>query len=214
MSRSPFVGVVLTGGSSRRMGTDKAFVDVDGTPLAERAFAILRAAGAQPIVAVGGDLERLAAVGYEVVDDPYPGQGPLGGLIGGLRHLDPEQLAFAMGCDQPAVSPALPAELVGRLLGEAPTPAAGITQAIVAVVAGVAQPLGAVYRATAREWLSTSFAAGERSLRRALDGLVVGWADDLDPAGFIDLDTPTDVEHFLEHYRGAADHYAAPDGCS
>ncbi|WP_434127450.1 molybdenum cofactor guanylyltransferase, partial [Enterococcus faecium] len=63
MSDLRFAGAVLTGGDSRRMGTDKALIEVDGGPLARRVANALRAAGADPVIAVGGDLEALGDLG-------------------------------------------------------------------------------------------------------------------------------------------------------
>ena len=48
-------GAVLCGGASRRMGTDKAFVEVGGQPMAERVAAALEEAGCAPVVFVGGE---------------------------------------------------------------------------------------------------------------------------------------------------------------
>ena len=41
-------GVVLTGGASTRMGSDKAFVTVDGVPMAVRVADALWEAGCRP----------------------------------------------------------------------------------------------------------------------------------------------------------------------
>ena len=51
-------GAVLCGGASRRMGTDKALVEVDGVPMAERVAGALHAGGCAPVVFVGGDGAR------------------------------------------------------------------------------------------------------------------------------------------------------------
>ena len=54
-----FAGVVLTGGASRRMGRDKALLPVDGVPMAVRVATAMIAAGAHPVVALGGDADGL-----------------------------------------------------------------------------------------------------------------------------------------------------------
>ncbi|MGD6978590.1 NTP transferase domain-containing protein [Citricoccus sp. CH26A] len=60
---SDLTAVILSGGASRRMGTDKASLVLDGVTLLERTAAAVRAAGATRIVVVG---------------DP-PAAGPAGG---------------------------------------------------------------------------------------------------------------------------------------
>src|SRR5438045_3278547 len=49
------IGAILAGGSSSRMGTDKALVEVDGRPMALHVADALRAGGAEVVVLVGAD---------------------------------------------------------------------------------------------------------------------------------------------------------------
>jgi len=93
-------GAVLTGGTSRRMGRDKATLEIDGVAMARRVADALIAAGCAPVVAVGGDATRLGAIGIPVVDDDWPGEGPLGGIITALRHSERAAVVVA-ACDLP-----------------------------------------------------------------------------------------------------------------
>src|SRR5260221_9570916 len=70
MSQRPCAGLLLTGGASRRMGTDKALIEVDGQRLAERAAAVLMAV-ADPVPEVRPGWSPLPAVR----EDP-PGRRP------------------------------------------------------------------------------------------------------------------------------------------
>jgi molybdopterin-guanine dinucleotide biosynthesis protein A len=45
------------------MGTDKAFIDVDGRPLVARIAGVLDVAGADEVFVVGGDPTRMAEAG-------------------------------------------------------------------------------------------------------------------------------------------------------
>src|SRR5438132_14472 len=81
MTQRPCAGLLLTGGASRRMGTDKALIEVDGQRLAERAAAVL-AAVADPVVEVGPGWSPLPAVR----EDP-PGSGPLAAVSTGAAAL-------------------------------------------------------------------------------------------------------------------------------
>ena len=53
--------------------------------MAVRAADALRAGGATEVVAVGGDLPGLGAVGLDARGDDHPGEGPLGGILTALR---------------------------------------------------------------------------------------------------------------------------------
>ncbi|HWR95299.1 MAG TPA: molybdenum cofactor guanylyltransferase [Arenimonas sp.] len=72
-SESAVLGVVLAGGLSRRMGRDKALLDLHGRPLLRRQVEVLAALCGQ--VVVSGDY-----AGYDCVPDFGARRGPLGGI--------------------------------------------------------------------------------------------------------------------------------------
>src|SRR5207302_10292329 len=49
-------------------------------------------------VTVGGDQHALAELGLANIDDRWPGEGPLGGLIAGLEHVQHDLACYAP-CD-------------------------------------------------------------------------------------------------------------------
>ena len=85
-----FSGIVLNGGNSSRMGTPKGEVNFLGRPLIDRAVAALQESGASEIIVVGGSEPELPTKELGHVEDMYPGEGPLGGVITGLltAHFD------------------------------------------------------------------------------------------------------------------------------
>jgi molybdopterin-guanine dinucleotide biosynthesis protein A len=103
----PLHGLVLAGGRSSRMGTDKAaLVHPDGRPLARRAHDLLVEAGCgqvmlslrhdQPVPAGFADLTDVA-----VVRDPEGGSaGPLVGIIAAMA-LQPDADWLVLACDLP-----------------------------------------------------------------------------------------------------------------
>lgn len=96
MNRHP-VGVILTGGESRRMGEDKAFVNVDGRPLAIVVADALWEGGCHPVECQGGDLDRLAELGLSAAADSAPADGPVAAIADALaRHDSPVVVA---ACD-------------------------------------------------------------------------------------------------------------------
>lgn len=95
---SDITGIILVGGKSRRMGNDKAFLEVAGKPLFERVLAAFRECFDR-IILVGNREERFAGYDLPVVPDIYPGSA-LGGLYTALKHATTEYV-FVSSCDLP-----------------------------------------------------------------------------------------------------------------
>jgi molybdopterin-guanine dinucleotide biosynthesis protein A len=199
-----FTGVVLAGGSSSRMGRDKAFIEVDGRPLVTIAVGALRAGGASRVVVVGGDAARIGALdpglhpGLDLIVDEHPGDGPLGGLVSGLRAAD-DPIAMVLACDMPAIDGDTVAFIVGALASHA--------TALVAAprVGDRLQILTAAYRLTVLPVLDAAFVAGERAPRRALGPVEVTEVVGVDPNRLDDVDRPQDLSRYAQpgHTPGA-----------
>jgi molybdenum cofactor guanylyltransferase len=94
-------GYVLCGGHSARMGRDKAFVEVEGTPLAERVARALVAGGVAEIALVGRSDQDLGRLGRRVVlDGAGSGSHPLVGVVAALVDAVPADAVVAP-CDLP-----------------------------------------------------------------------------------------------------------------
>ena len=90
-------GAVLAGGRSSRVGRDKAFITVDGVPLAARTAAILAEAGCDPVHIVGRQT-ALSDLGWPVVRESGTDHHPLYGVAASLRA-QPGQLVLHAPCD-------------------------------------------------------------------------------------------------------------------
>jgi molybdopterin-guanine dinucleotide biosynthesis protein A len=100
----PWVGVLLAGGCSRRMGRDKAGLTWRGRPLLQHQRDLLLAAGASRVV-VSGDYPQAQGI-----PDAVPDQGPLGGLLAVSAVLEDGPLVV-LPIDMPQIPPALLAAL-------------------------------------------------------------------------------------------------------
>lgn len=181
-----FSGAVLTGGASRRMGRDKALLEVNGRPLAVGVAAVLADAGAKEVFAVGGNRAALEAVGLGVVADHYPGQGPLGGLVSALAHAR-EPVVVVLACDL-----AHPSTEAVRAVVDALASDEALAWAV-PVLGGRRQLVHGAWRRSAHCALADAFESGERSLVGALAGLAGIDVSGIDPAALADLDTPGDL---------------------
>jgi molybdopterin-guanine dinucleotide biosynthesis protein A len=177
-------GAVLCGGASRRMGTDKALVPVDGVPMAERVARALAAAGCTPVTMIGGDATALAAVDRPHRADRWPGEGPLGGVITALGA--ERDAVVVAACDLPR----LDAATVAALLDAARD--AGPTIDVVVAHTGRLEPALAWWSPRALPRLERSFAAGVRALHEAITTL--HWQQvAVDPDALRNVNTPSDV---------------------
>jgi molybdopterin-guanine dinucleotide biosynthesis protein A len=97
---TPFGAIILTGGASRRMGADKALLDWDGERAVDRVAALAMAAGAVRVLTAGRDH------GLEHVEDPWPGAGPVGGVLAGARALAAQGLSrmLVLAVDAPTAT--------------------------------------------------------------------------------------------------------------
>jgi molybdopterin-guanine dinucleotide biosynthesis protein A len=184
--------IILAGGDSQRMGSDKANLLLDGQTLLQRVIATMQEIFPHVVVSVRQPRPEidLPQVCDEQSGDGMPGAGPLAGLAAGLGHIT-TPWAFAVACDMPFVVPAL----VEQLAKHRPD-----HQAVVPVVQGFPQPLAAFYAGSCLPVMRDNLAGQDGSLRGALSWLDVCYVDEAellqaDPAlrSFFDLDTPQDI---------------------
>lgn len=184
-----FAGLVLTGGASRRMGRDKALLRVRGVALARRVADVLAAAGAEPVVAVGGALDELGALGLLAIPDAEHGAGPLAAVAGAARNLPDASVVVVAACDLPELGPGAVTTLVDALLA-APTALAAVP-----VSGGVRQVHLLALRRRGVEQLVAAAGTGERSLNRFLTGVEVVEVVGIEPS-VRDVDRPEDLVRY------------------
>ena len=184
VSRTPkMAALVLCGGQSRRMGHDKALLEVEGAPLVGR-VARRMAAVADPVMIAPGATGRLGDLGYAEVADRTPGAGPLGGVVAGLA-IAPHPLLAVVAVDMPHASPEMMVMLARTCRGDGTEPT---YDAAVPVTAEGEQPLHAVYSRSALPGLAAALAGQRLAMQDALTELRVALVGEeewrtADPAG-------------------------------
>ncbi len=174
---------VLAGGRSSRMGTNKALIEVDGRAMADRVLDAARAVGVDPVVILGGDPYELAALSAPVVLDRYPGEGPVAGVLGALRHFEgAAERVLVLPCDLAHVDAATLLPLIEAEAGD------GFSQVWVAATERL-EPMCAIWSIQAADRIQELFDAGERALHAVISELP-HVAVTVDPAGLANINTP------------------------
>lgn len=182
-------GILLTGGASRRMGTAKAGLRIEGQLAAQR-LADRLSRVTRPALEAGPGWSDLPSV-----LEPAPGAGPLHGLAAAAAALAAGHRAgpaMVVACDLPLLGEALL-----RLVASWPAPPA---TSVVPVVEGRPQPLCARLSGEALVTAAALVRAGHRSMRSLLAAIPVSWMGE-DVWGqaasvreFADTDRPGDLD--------------------
>jgi len=152
-------GFVQAGGGSTRFGKDKALVELRGeTMLAYTTQLLAKGCDSVRIVAPVGKYQNLPA---PLLEDRYPGEGPLGGIltaISALAALSPSgEWALILGCDMPFLS----LDFLTFLRAQTET---SFAQVIVPQSASGLEPLCAVWHASALPVVHAAFNSGVRKV--------------------------------------------------
>jgi len=178
---------ILAGGESRRMGTNKALLEVNGEQIITRAYRTL-ARLFREVILVTNTPEEYTFLPCRTVADIHPGCGAIAGLHSALFNSTFNR-TFVAACDMPNLDP----ELIRQLCA--------INDIVEAVVPlnkeGLREPLHAVYTKGALPVIEDIIAAGDKSILIVLDRLkttVVGQDDIGGTESFRNVNTPEEYE--------------------
>lgn len=192
MTKPSIIGAILAGGHGRRIGRDKATVQLNGRPLISYPVDALRSAGLDVVLALRSGQEIPAGLeNVSVVRDEFEDAGPLGGLHAILKWM-PSEWVLVISCDQPFVRASLLHGLMSHTTCTADAAAARTTEGL--------QPTPGLYRRSCRPAIEAALGRGDRSMRDFLRSLqfceLTGEdLDSLDPehASFLNVNTPQDL---------------------
>lgn len=153
-------GFVLAGGKSSRMGQDKAFLQLGGRTLLAHALELAQAVTGNAWIV--GSAEKFAAFG-SVLEDTYPGRGPLAGIQAALAATRTE-LNLITAVDMPF----LELDFLKYLIAQARE-----SQAVVVVpkTGGRLQPLCASYRKSFADVAERSLQAEKNKVDSLFSGV-------------------------------------------
>ncbi len=186
LGEQPLLGVVLAGGASRRMGQDKAQLQVRGRRLLDHMLALLRDCGIDDCVVSG------AHQGYRCVADLHEGAGPMSALHA-LAQALPDSRLLIVAVDMPAIR----VTWLQHLLNTAP-------RSRCLHFTGAPLPLRLDTDAFTRDALGdlmTRCQPSQRSLQNlllALSADAQAWPTDFDPRTLAECNTPSEWQAMLE----------------
>lgn len=189
-------GYVLAGGGSTRFGRDKALVEVGGKAMLERIFELLPGVTSRAKLVAAPN--KYDAFGAGIVEDRWPGEGPLGGIITALEDAakspSESQWNLILSCDMPFLTREWLVFLCERA-------AKSKAQVVVPHSAHGPEPLCACYRTDAAGALRAAFESGVRKVTQGLQHVSTEVLDEadwkrFDSAGrlFWNMNTAADYE--------------------
>jgi molybdopterin-guanine dinucleotide biosynthesis protein A len=137
-------GLVLAGGKSSRMGSDKALLEQDGETQLSRAVALLAERVDRVFVSTRADQASDAERGkFEQIVDRYEDIGPVAGILSAMDS-NKEVSWLVLACDLPNIDDATIAYLMEQCSAEHPVTAYASSHD------GLPEPLCAIYRPQSR----------------------------------------------------------------
>lgn len=174
MTTPPLYGLVLAGGASQRMQTDKAALEYQGRTQLERAFDLVGQACEQAYVSVRADQQDdPVRARFPTIADQHPGLGPIAG-IAAAQAKHPHAAWLVVACDLPFLTPP-----TLELLKENRDPAQ-LATAFRSAHDNLPEPLCAIWEPASGAAVTAWIAAGKKCPRKLL---INSAAKLLDPQG-------------------------------
>jgi molybdenum cofactor guanylyltransferase len=192
---SSISGYVMAGGKSKRFGQDKARVTLGGEMMLTRVCRLVNEVTGS--VSVVADREsRYADSDVWVVEDRWPGDGPLGGIVTALLATAEtdggRDWNLIVSCDMPFLTREWLTYLIGRAL-------ASKAQVVLPHSAAGPEPLCACWRTDVAETLRRAF---ERGVRKVTEGIALLRSEVLDESAWKRFDS---AERLFWNINTAAD---------
>jgi molybdopterin-guanine dinucleotide biosynthesis protein A len=192
--------IVLAGGESRRMGTDKAGLPLPGGTLIGHVLSQVEDMFDEVLISVSKG-QAVDAPGCRVVEDGAPGQGPLAGILAGLKAAKHDVCAV-LACDIPDMD----IDFLKGLLSKAH----GFDIVVPISPDGLFEPLFAVYRRSVIPEIESMVWAREYSILRLFERCRTRKVMLKDSGWLRNLNTPEDFRKYLRELRKGPERIQTP----
>lgn len=185
-------GIILAGGSSSRMGTNKALLKLGNQTVIEKVIEEMRPITAELIV-VTNTFEDYEFLGLPLVADLRKGLGPLAGLEAGLLASSNER-NMVVACDMPFISQSLAKLLLDQLADY---------DAAVPNVEGRLHPLFAAYRKSCLTEIQESLDENQLRMRAFFDRILLKVVNEplnqMDSMSLFNMNEPQEYEKAVQY---------------
>jgi molybdopterin-guanine dinucleotide biosynthesis protein A len=160
--KNNLAAIILAGGRSSRMGTDKGLILFQGKALVTHVIDVLRSLGINNIIIITqhGAYEQF---GYPCYPDLVQDKGPLGGIYAGMIHSKAGK-NLVLACDMPFLTKELITALIDRI---------GEEDALITQHNGKDEPLCSVYSSSCIPHFKEKLDKDQLKITSALDGLAI-----------------------------------------
>ncbi len=191
--KNSITAIILAGGKSRRMGSDKGLVPLNGKPMVQHVIEKAQSVAGRVMIITNQSGYR--HFGVPTYSDLIQDKGPLGGIYTGL-HYSKTDYNLVLSCDIPLV----PVSFLNKLANYR-----GNGCAYIPVHEGRQQPLCAVYKKEIVSRIKLSIEAGELSMHKFLTKINTVFIDISDyeteyENWFANLNTPNELQEHQADY--------------
>ena len=180
--------IVLAGGTSRRMKQDKARLLVENEPLIEKILKQAEGYFDEVLLSVSKG-QRLDFVSCPQIEDEHEGQGPLAGILSGLKAAAHDVCVVA-ACDIPEIDMGF----IGRMLEASE----GCEIVVPSSAEGKFEPLLAVYKKSVIPKIEKLLATSNRQVLALFDLCRTRVLKMGDSSWLRNLNTPEDYKAYLQ----------------
>ena len=180
-------GLVLAGGKSKRMGSDKALLVQDGETQLSRAVSLLGAHVERVFVSTRADhADDPERSKFEQIIDRYDDMGPLAGILSAMDS-KPDVSWLVLACDLPNIDDATIAYLLQQCSSDHPV------TAYESVHDGLPEPLCAIYRPDSRANIDSFVKEGLICPRKMLINSDTSLLTQPSPGALHNINSPDDL---------------------
>ncbi len=190
LNKFKITGIILAGGKSSRMGTNKALLSYKGKSLIEHNIALIKPFCSE--ILISNNNNDFNELGYNIVKDNYFNVGPLAGIEACLRKSSNE-INFIISCDLVVLSKSVISSLIEKCNND--------VDAIIPLLGkNTLQPLCAIYKKKILFQLIYQIEKGDYAVYSLLNYITTQYVTINDSFDLLNINTPDDYNFLINNF--------------